>query len=440
MGVRIEVEGKDVLPLDSLTEFQGNLKELSKENYEKFKKDILSLGFISPIHVWRAGKDNFCLDGHQRIRTLKKMREEGIEIPSIPVVYVQAKDKKEAKKKILSLTSQFGKITGEGLYEFINEAGIDFADVKNEFSFHEINFDKFEKEYYDSYDEADGEDETPALRKTSIKHGDLFLLGNHRLYCGDATKTKDVEALMQNEKADVVFTDPPYNVAYSGRGKNNLGTIENDDMSDAKFDSFIEAVFESYHFAMKDFAPIYVCHPDSKSGPKISFEVQFAKHFHKSATCIWVKQSAGMGWQDYRAQHEPILYGWKKGPKKGSHYFLENREKTTVWNIGRDAQASYVHPTQKPVALPQEALINSSRPGSLVLDFFGGSGSTLIASEKTQRKCLTMELDPQYCQVIIDRWEQFTELKAVKYTEKEKPVATLRQRGVRNAQRKKVRG
>ena len=209
----------------------------------------------------------------------------------------------------------------------------------------------------------------------------------------------------------MVFTDPPYNVAYEGLGQNDLGIIKNDDMSDDQFEQFLRDVFSTYWMCMKELAPIYVCHPDSASAPKLAFERTFAERFKKSSTIIWAKQSAGMGWQDYRVQHEPILYGWKEG--KGSHYYCGDRAKTTLWSIGRDAQAQYVHPTQKPVALPSEAIENSSKPGHIVLDLFGGSGSTLIACEKLGRINRSMELDPKYCDVIVKRWQDFTGGRAV---------------------------
>jgi DNA modification methylase len=154
-------------------------------------------------------------------------------------------------------------------------------------------------------------------------------------------------------------------------------------------------------------ACIYVCHPDSQSAPKLAFEKTFAEQFKKSSTIIWMKQSAGMGWQDYRAQHEPILYGWKESGS-GSHFYCGDRSKTTVWQIGRDSQQTYKHPTQKPVALPEEAIKNSSKGEDIVLDLFGGSGSTLIACEKTGRINRSMELDPKYVDVIINRWQDFT--------------------------------
>ena len=253
------------------------------------------------------------------------------------------------------------------------------------------------------------EDATPEVPENPVTVlGDVWVLGKHRLMCGDSTSIEQAEKLMDGVNADMVFTDPPYNVAYEGRGeKNKLGKIKNDDMSDESFEQFCRDVFATYHAVMKPLACIYVCHPDSQTGPKLAFEKTFGELFKKSSTLIWMKQSAGMGWQDYRAQHEPILYGWKEGGS-GKHFYCGDRSKTTVWQIGRDAQASYVHPTQKPVALPEEAIKNSSKGEDVVLDLFGGSGSTLIACEKTGRINRSMELDPKYCDVIVKRWQQFT--------------------------------
>ena len=252
------------------------------------------------------------------------------------------------------------------------------------------------------------EDAVPEVPETPVTVlGNVWLMGKHRVMCGDSTSIEQAEQLMAGTNADLVFTDPPYNVAYSGLGQNNLGTIKNDDMSAADFEQFCRDLFATYHAVMKPLACIYVCHPDSQSGPKLAFEKTFAEQFKKSSTIIWMKQSAGMGWQDYRAQHEPILYGWKDGGK-GKHFFSGDRTKTTVWKIGRDAQATYKHPTQKPVALPEEAINNSSKGQDIVLDLFGGSGSTLIACEKTGRINRSMELDPKYCDVIVQRWQEFT--------------------------------
>jgi DNA modification methylase len=283
--------------------------------------------------------------------------------------------------------------------------------LADDFALDILGFDENElKALLDPIQATEGltdEDAVPdAPKEPKTKPGDIWIMGRHRLMCGDGTSIDAVDKLMPNELADLVFTDPPYNVAYSGRGENNLGTIKNDDMTDAQFEDFCRAFFGCYFAKMKSLACIYVCHPDSQSAPKLAFEKTFAEQFKKSSTLIWMKQSAGMGWQDYRAQHEPILYGWKPGT--GKHFYCGDRAKTTIWKIGRDAQSKYVHPTQKPVALPEEAINNSSKGQDIVLDLFGGSGSTLIACEKQHRYARLMELDPKYCDVIVKRWEEFT--------------------------------
>jgi DNA modification methylase len=248
---------------------------------------------------------------------------------------------------------------------------------------------------------------TPEKPKQAVsKTGDVWLLGDHRILCGDVRSDLDLTKLLADEKLDLVFTDPPYNVAYSGLGQNRLGTIENDDQTDEAFGAWIDEALRSIGKAMRTLACIYVCHPDSASAPKIAFENAFAGSFKKSSTIIWAKQSAGMGWQDYRAQHEPILYGWKEG--KGKHFFAEDRTRTTIWSFDRDSHTSYVHPTQKPVALAQEAIINSSKQGWKIGDLFAGSGTTIIAAEITRRVARAMEIDPGYVDVAVRRWEGFT--------------------------------
>jgi DNA modification methylase len=293
---------------------------------------------------------------------------------------------------------------------------LELQDLKDDIDLSLLGFDPDElNALLNPIEETEGltdEDAVPDVPdEPKTKLGDIYILGNHRLMCGDSTSIDDAEKLMDGLLADLVFTDPPYNVDYSGRGANNLGTIKNDNMSAEDFEQFCRDVFTTYSAIMKPLACIYVCHPDSASAPKIAFEKTFAEQFKKSSTIIWMKQSAGMGWQDYRAQHEPILYGWKEG--KGSHFNAGDRTKTTIWKIGRDAQSSYVHPTQKPVCLPEEAIMNSSKGSDCVVDLFGGSGSTLMACEKTGRVNRTMELDPKYCDVIVQRWEEFTGKKAV---------------------------
>jgi DNA modification methylase len=364
---------------------------------------IKEFGFNNPILI---DKDNGIIAGHGRVMAARKL---GLtEVPTILLDHLS-----ETQRKAYILADNRIAINSAWDNEMLS---LELMDIKDDVSLAMLGFNVDELDALlnptkltNGLTDEDAVPEVPIEPTTKL--GDIYQLGNHRLMCGDSTSIDDGEKLMGGLLADLVFTDPPYNVAYSGRGANNLGIIKNDDMSDNDFEQFCRDIFSTYHAIMKPLACIYVCHPDSASAPKIAFEKTFAEQFKKSSTIIWMKQSAGMGWQDYRAQHEPILYGWKEG--KGSHFNAGDRTKTSIWKIGRDAQASYVHPTQKPVCLPEEAIMNSSKGSDCVVDLFGGSGSTLIACEKTGRVNRTMELDPKYCDVIIKRWENFTGNKAV---------------------------
>ena len=266
------------------------------------------------------------------------------------------------------------------------------------------------------------EDLAPPVPDNPIsKLEDVWLLGDHRLVCGDATNSEHVKLLMNGNLADLVFTDPPYNVDYGGGRKAGStppgarvkahGTILNDKMTPEEFETFCENFFKSYLDIMKPLSCIYVCHSDQKSEAKMTFQRTFDNHFYFSSTLIWAKNNAGLGFQDYRAKHEPMLYGWKEG--KGKHQFFGERTKTTVWNIKREPTTEYVHPTQKPVELVSEAMFNSSKGKDNVVDLFGGSGSVVLAGEKIDRRTFVMELDPKYCDVIIQRWQNYTGKEAV---------------------------
>lgn len=246
------------------------------------------------------------------------------------------------------------------------------------------------------------EDDAPALGSNSISRtGDIWLCGNHRVMCGDSTKLSDVESLMDGYKADLVITDPPYNVAYEGKTKDAL-KIQNDSMSNGEFYQFLYDVYAALFAVAKDGAGIYVFHADSEG---MNFRKAMLDAGWKLAQCcVWVKQALVMGRQDYHWQHEPVLYGWKP---TGSHRWFSDRKQTTVWNFDRP-QRNDVHPTMKPVALIEYPLCNSSRGGDVVLDLFGGSGSTLIACEKHSRSARLMEIDQKYCDVIVRRWQEFT--------------------------------
>lgn len=397
--IEIKCQGAGTLDISKVEPFQGNLKSLSKENYERLKKSILDLGFSFPLHIWRHEGHHYCVDGHQRERVLQQMGKEGYLIPPIPVVYVEAKDKREAKLKILAATSQFGAIEPDGLYQFMSESEITMPELETSFSFPEINFDRFNDEFFTD-PATDDDDAVPEVTKTDIKLGDMFALGDHRLLAGDATKAEDVAKLMGKEKADMVFTDPPYGVDYEGKTKKKL-KIKNDETTGI----FTLAI---KNFITKPGATFYVCCPAGNNFK--DFLLAFETRCKVSSTLIWVKNSMVLGHGDYHYQHEPILYGWDN---TGTHKYYGDRTQTTVWNINRPSR-SEEHPTMKPVELCEKAILNSSVQGWVVLDLFGGSGSTLIACEKTKRRCFMSEIDPMYCQVIINRWQEFTGKKAVK--------------------------
>lgn len=290
-------------------------------------------------------------------------------------------------------------------------------------------------------DEDDYGEEDAANAPTRCNTGDVWLLGRHRLMCGDSTKEADVTTLMGGGQADLLLTDPPYNVNYQGATKDKM-KIANDNMDDAAFVAFLTAAFNCAIQAMRPGAAFYVWHAASKSLEFISALKDVGMTLRE--TLIWVKNALVLGRQDYQWRHEPCLYGWKEG---AAHYFTDDRTQSTVIE---DAAVDYrklkkeellklvlqltdvsipntviyedkptkndIHPTMKPVKLMARLIRNSTRPKELVLDLFGGSGSTLIASEQMNRRCFMMEFDPRYCDAILDRWEKLTGEQAERLT------------------------
>lgn len=249
------------------------------------------------------------------------------------------------------------------------------------------------------------EDEVPEEVETRCKRGDVWKLGEHRLMCGDSTVITDVEQLMNGEKADLLLTDPPYNVAYEGKTEEKL-TIKNDKQDDSQFLQFLNDCFSCAFSVLKEGASFYVWHADSE-GLNFRLAIKNAGLTLKQ-NLIWVKNSMVLGRQDYQWRHEPCLYGWKEG---AAHNWYSDRKQTTILEFDRPTK-SKEHPTMKPIALFAYQLGNSTHRGGLVLDLFGGSGTSIIASEQTGRKCYTMELDEHYCDVILTRWENLTGKKA----------------------------
>jgi len=398
----VACEGQSTLDIRDMVPIQKDLKELTKENYEKLKKQIVDKGFSAPFFIW----DNKILDGTQRHRVLTKMREEGWTIPKLPIVKVHAKNEKEAKSKLLSFASQYGKMTSDGLYEFMNDSGLDFNDVSSNFNFAEVDFEKFNEEFYK--EEVKGlidDDEIPESKKTTIRLGDLYQLGNHRLLCGDATKKEDVERLMGGEKADMVFTDPPYGIGEKTKRKTagRVGLTENHDFEPIIGDNNKDTARKACEIILNikcEIKIIWGANNFSHSLPELKSWIVWDKRDgvrpDDNADCE-------LAWVNTNKPSRIFRHLWKgacQASEKGS---------------------KYIHPTQKPIALAEWCFQNYGDSKN-VLDLFLGSGSTLIACEKTNRKCFGMEIDPQYCQVIIDRWEKYTGKKSVKIKNNEKEI------------------
>jgi len=391
----------EIADINSIKPYENNPRKLSDKAIETVAMSLKEYGFRQPIVV---DKDRIIVVGHTRFRASKKLNFK--EVP-ITIADNLTPEQINAYRIADNRTAEESEWDSELLKMEIKD--LEAKDFKLDLL--GFNEDQLNDILFDEKQGLTDEDEVPEAPEEPIsKLGDIWKLGKHKLICGDSISEDTFKHLFNDNKADLIFTDPPYNVDYSGRGKNDLGKIKNDNMSENEFIDFLHKNFSLMSDYLKALGCIYICHPDSQSKPKIAFETNFEKFFKKSSTIIWDKGNAGMGWQDYRSQHKPILYGWKEG--QGKHTFYGDRKNTSIWSIKRDSVVGYKHPTQKPVALSQKAVLNNSKEDDIVFDAFLGSGSTLISCEKTNRKCYGIELDPKYCDVIVKRWEQFTGLKA----------------------------
>ncbi len=292
------------------------------------------------------------------------------------------------------------------------ETGYDFDVLEQELE--DLDFDGYDFDFGMEDDAEDEEEEEDAAvdddfdpeppEEPKSKLGDIYQLGRHRLMCGDSTSVETVKKLMNGKEADLLITDPPYNVNYEG----GTGmTIQNDNMEDAEFRSFLGKAFQTADEAMKPGAAFYIWHADSEG-----YNFRGACHdigWTVRQCLIWVKNALVLGRQDYQWKHEPCLYGWKDG---AGHNWFNDRKQTTTLEFDRPTR-SELHPTMKPVPLFYYQIKNSTQKGDAVLDLFGGSGTTIIACEQLNRDAFVMELDPKYVDVIVQRWEEFTGEKAV---------------------------
>lgn len=384
----------DLIPADYNP--RKDLKPGDKE-YEKLKRSINEFGYVDPL-IWNK-RTSRLVGGHQRLKVLKDM---GIDEVDVVVV-----DMDEEKEKALNVA--LNKISGDWdkdkLMLLITDLqGEDFDVSLTGFDPEELE-DLFKDDMKDGVKDDNFDVDKELKKPTMTKAGDLWQLGEHRLLCGDSTKEESYDLLMAGKQANLVITDPPYNVNYQG----SAGKIKNDNMKDDAFYQFLLAAFTNMEKSMADDASIYVFHADTEG---LNFRKAFSDAgFYLSGTCIWVKQSLVLGRSPYQWRHEPILFGWKK---KGKHCWYAGRKESTIWEFDKPKK-NKDHPTMKPIPLLAYPIMNSSMTNSIVLDPFGGSGSTLIACEQTKRICRTIELDEKFCDVIVKRYiEQVGSAKYVK--------------------------
>ena len=420
----------EYVDINSIRPYRNNAKQHPKEQIEQIKKSIEQFGMDDPIGVW----NDEIVEGHGRLIACKELGM--TEVPIIRLDHLSDEERKAytlAHNK-LTMNSDFDlDILTKELDDILN---IDMSD----FGFDLDLGDEEEKEII--------EDEVPEVpEEPKAKLGDIYQLGNHRLMCGDSTSEEDIAKLMNGVKADMVMTDPPYNVDYSSKnemlnfsdkGSHIQKPIENDKIDD--FEKFIYDAYKNMVNNIKEGGAFYIWHSEKED---IAFKEQLIKagvYIHQ--TLIWVKNNFVLGRMDYQPKHEPCLYGWKEG---AGHYFVDDRsqssviedEKPDIKKMKKEElvklleeiysdklsttvikenkpQVSDLHPTMKPIKLLAKLIKNSSKKEEIVLDLFGGSGSTLITCEQLDRKCYMMELDPHYIDVIIQRWENFTGEKAIK--------------------------
>lgn len=373
--------------IEKLIPYARNARTHSDEQVGQIAASIREWGWTTPILV---DEDGGIIAGHGRTMAAKRLG-----LREVPVMV--ASGWSDAKKRAYVLADNKLAINAgwdESMLALelkeLGETGFDL-DLTG-FSLDEITA-LTPVEVEPGLTDEDAVPEAPEEPTTRL--GDVWILGQHRLMCGDSTSIDAVEKLMDGQKADMVFTDPPYGVDYQGI---------NNDSRDGLID-LLSQVFANYVLISNPGAPVYVFHSDRCAD---IFHQVFREHFHFSSMVIWVKPSLVLSQTDYQSKHEPCMYGWVEGE---AHKWHADRKQTSVWQFGKEHVVG--HTTPKPTKMVAYAIQNSSKQNQTVIDLFGGSGSTLIACEKTARQCRMMELDPKYCDVIIKRWQDYTGKQAV---------------------------
>ena len=385
---------KDVA-VDKLIPYAKNSRTHSPEQVGQIAASIKEFGFRNPILVDGLG----IIAGHGRLMAAQKLG-----LDKVPTI--DCSDMTESQKKAYIIADNKLALNAGWDTAMLS---IEMKDLEDEgFDLALLGFDDkelnalLEPEVTEGLTDEDAVPEVPEEPKTKL--GDIYILGNHRLMCGDSCNIESVEKLTDG-LVDILVTDPPYNVAYEGKTKDAL-TIQNDSMGDEQFRQFLRDAFVAADAVMKQGAVFYIWHADSEG---YNFRGACKDAGWKVRQClIWQKDSMVMGRQDYHWKHEPCLYGWKEG---AGHLWASDRKQTTLIECKRPKRND-IHPTMKPVELMEYQILNNTKGQDIVLDLFGGSGSTMIAAEKTGRRARLMELDPKYCDVIVKRWEEFTGKKA----------------------------
>ena len=381
-----------LISVEKLVPYVNNARTHSAEQILKLRSSLREFGFVNPIIIDREFN---VIAGHGRLMAAK---EEGItEVPCVFADFLT-----DAQKKAYILADNRMAMDAGWDDELLK---IEMEELQN--LGYDLEFTGFdEKELADLFGVDDKEveedefDLTAALEKASfVERGDVWFVGKHKLMCGDATSSEDVAKLMEDKKANLILTDPPYNVAF----KNSDGlTIQNDSMDNNDFYEFLYLSFKNMADHLENGGAAYVFHADTEG---LNFRKAFIDAgFHLAGCCIWVKDSLVLGRSDYQWQHEPVLYGFLQN---GKHPWYSDRKQTTIWNFDKPKKNSN-HPTSKPLDLLAYPIKNSTQANAIVIDTFGGSGSTLMACEQMNRICYTMELDEKYASVILRRYVEDT--------------------------------
>jgi DNA modification methylase len=379
-----------------LIPYARNARTHSDEQVAQIAASIKEFGWTNPILV---DGDNGIIAGHGRLAAARKLGN-----TEVPVIELTGLSEAQKRAYILAdnkLALNAGWDTDMLIEELKELKEMDFDLELTGFSDKEIS--DFLVEEVEGLTDEDAVPDVPEEPKTKL--GDIYQLGKHRLMCGDSCSLTDMEKLCDGQPVDMWLTDPPYNVAYEGKTKDAL-KIQNDSMGDDQFRQFLRDAYVTADLVMKAGAVFYIWHADSEG-----YNFRGAAHDAgwKVRQClIWKKSTMVMGRQDYHWKHEPCLYGWKEG---AGHLWATDRKQTTILEFDKPSRNGE-HPTMKPVALFEYQMLNNTKGGDIVLDSFGGSGTTMLAAEKHGRYARLMELDPKYCDVIVKRWEDFTGKKA----------------------------